>query len=209
MKHLTILPILALLLSTLHITSCSSEEDDVIETENGGVIVTPTFLSPDDISETSYFADSICWIEFNEDGTQTCFVPIVMLDSAEFSERLKQVNLIDLPLKESRNAEGVIIRPEGSFTNIELSLRGFHVRYLTPYVYQFPLDIHVYRVSYERAKGEYYGSSYGHIHSDSEMYVCLDITHKTANKEYEYAYTVGLKALIRDRKFHLTPLEDL
>lgn len=205
MKHLIKLPFIALLLSALCIVSCSSDADEILEQNNDVTTIEPQIISSDNCSEDE-LSDTTYWKSIDENCEEASFIPITMLDSAEFFNRIKNVNFIKPAISRFASEDYIKFRPYGSLHEGNISFRGFRVRYYTSYIYQFPIDMKAYRAGYQCRKDEHYGACYGHAKSDSEVYVCLDIIQKVGDKEYEYAYTVGLEALISNKRFIVNPL---
>lgn len=241
MKHLTIIPLVALLASTMcMVTSCSSDEE--FPTEDSEILIN----SADNLSAYELFG-STDGTAMSEDSIRDYFDTVTMLDSAEFFSRLKKARIKELPvidrmldddtwdscdlvtildsaefistLERDRIKELPVIRSRtpGKFEikqydkyyRVTLGFRGFRVWFDTNYPYQFPRLIGAFKASYELADGEFPGRKYGHVKSDSEMFICMDIVRATGVEEYDYAYTVGIEAIIRDRTYLINPLRDL
>ena len=208
MKHLIKLPFIALLLSALCIASCSSDTDEILEENNDVTTIEPRIISSDNNSEDE-LSDTIYWKSIDENCEEASFIPITMLDSAEFFNRIKNVKFIKLTISRSASDDIISFRRDGSQYEARIEFRGFFVRYYTSYIYQFPTYMKAYKAGYQCRKDEHYGACYGHAKSDSEVYVCLDIVQKVGDRQYEYAYTVGLEALIYNKKFRFNPIGGL
>lgn len=196
MRHKLIYTLILLSASVTYFSSCTSDDTPLTSADNYSDLITPTII------------DSIETDSLNEATLLDDWETVELLDSAEFAEQMKH-RIIKAPDRSKSRIGTVEIRHINNYYKVTLSLRGFSMIYETPVKDKFIPDIKDYQVRYERADNEYPGKAYGHVYSDSEMYIMQDFTRRVAPQIYEYAYSVGIQAKILNGEFILAPIGDL
>ena len=195
MRHKFIYALVVLITSVTYFTSCSSynDNDSIAVVDNSAAINMHENIDPDSLESPTIEDD---------------WVTVIFLDSAEFAEQLK-IRDLRAPNRDKSGTPGTVgIKKINDFWNVTMTLRGLTVIYDTNDIDSFIPEIKAYRVRCENKSNEFCGQAYGHVRSDSELDIFVDIIRRVAPEQYGYAYTVGMNAKILRGEFLLTPLRD-
>lgn len=147
-------------------------------------------------------------ISYTEDGGTIIEMPINILSHAEFEETLNTKVFKDTNTPMLMDSEPCAkVSPRGNSFDITLyCVNTMEVRYNTLRLYSFPQDKKAYRTSYKFKEGEFPGEANGTILNYEDLEATLDILTKKGDKNYGYAYTVGLHASTKNQRFEVWPL---